>query len=139
MVYNSQPFAPALAAYQQARDAFVQPLYNFTVERPTEGVSAEDWIGALRRVMTDSDYLSTYIGFMAAVTPAEALKDTLFCTGPKSGSPAATIFSRCQFSLNQPRLSPWTGSSQMVSPGIVVERADNAFPYSVTEFAPFGH
>jgi flavin-dependent dehydrogenase len=62
----------ALAAYQQARDAFVQPLYNFTVERPPEGVSAEDWVGALRRVMTDPDYLSTYIGFMATVIPAEA-------------------------------------------------------------------
>lgn len=66
----------ALAAYQQARDAFVRPLYDFTVERPPSGVTPEDWSGALRRAMADPDYLSTYIGFMATVTPAEAFYST---------------------------------------------------------------
>lgn len=62
----------ALAAYQQARDALVRPLYDFTVERPPADVTAQDWSGALSRTLSDRDYLSTYIGFMANVTPPEA-------------------------------------------------------------------
>lgn len=62
----------ALAAYQQARDALVRPLYDFTVERPPADVTSGDWSGALARTISDPDYLSTYIGFMANVTPPEA-------------------------------------------------------------------
>ena len=65
-------------------------------------------------------YLSQGSAWIPRVVPTEALKEMLFCTGPKSGSPAATIFSRCQFSLNQPRASPCTGSWTSSSPGICV-------------------
>src|SRR6478736_5982457 len=43
--------------------------------------------------------------WMPRVTPRSELNDTLFCTGPKSGRPTASIFSRCQFSLKNPRSS----------------------------------
>ncbi len=55
--------------------------------------------------------LSQGSAWMPRVVPAFSLNEMLFCTGRKSGRPSATIFSRCQFSLNQPRLSPWTGRS----------------------------
>lgn len=61
-----------LAAYQQARDAFVRPLYDFTVERPPVGVTPTDWASSLARSLSDPDYLSTYIGFLATITPPEA-------------------------------------------------------------------
>src|SRR5699024_1268705 len=57
---------------------------------------------------------------MPRVTPTAWLKEMLFCTGPKSGSPAASIVSRCQFSLNQPRSSPCSGRSTTSSPGMGV-------------------
>ena len=56
--------------------------------------------------------------WMPRVAPREALKEMLFCTGPKSGSPRATIFSRCQFSLNHPRASPCSGIRTTSRPGI---------------------
>lgn len=62
----------ALAAYGQARDAFVRPLYDFTVERPPQGVTPADWSASLSRAISDPAYLSAYIGFMATVTPPEA-------------------------------------------------------------------
>jgi hypothetical protein len=64
----------------------------------------------IRPVATDTN-LSHGSAWIPLVVPALSLKEMLFCTGPKSGSPAAIIFSRCQFSLNQPRLSPYTGRS----------------------------
>ena len=73
---------------------------------------------------------------MPRVVPTASLNETLFCTGPKSGNPAAIIFSRCQFSLNQPRLSPWTGKSHITNPGIGVALARNVLPYSVTRALP---
>ncbi len=67
------------------------------------------------------------------VAPRWALKATLFCTGPKSGRPSATIFSRCQFSLNQPRASSRTSRRSTTRPGIgVVSRAS-----SPTRHCPF--
>ena len=60
-----------------------------------------------RPVATETN-LSHGSVWMPRVAPRRALKETLFCTGPKSGSPSAVIFSRCQFSLNQPRVSSWT-------------------------------
>ena len=65
-------FGTALSAYQQARDAFVRPLYDFTVERPPAGIPLAEWAASLARALSDPDYLSTYIGFMATVTPPEA-------------------------------------------------------------------
>ena len=53
------------------RDAFVRPLYDFTVERPPAGVALTDWANALQRTISDPDYLSAYIGFMATVTPPD--------------------------------------------------------------------
>jgi len=75
----------ALAAYQQARDAFVRPLYDFTVERPPADVTPGDWSGALARTISDSDYLSTYIGFMANVTPPEAFYSAAAVYAPVAG------------------------------------------------------
>ena len=57
---------------------------------------------------------------MPRVTPRRALNDMFCCTGPKSGSPAATMVRRCQFSLNQPRLSPRTSKSTRSRPGMSV-------------------
>ncbi len=81
----------------------------------------------MRPVATETN-LSQGSAWIPRVVPTASLNDTLFCTGPKSGNPAATIFSRCQFSLNQPRLSPWTGRSHSVSPGMGVALACSAFP-----------
>ena len=64
----------------------------------------------IRPVATEMN-LSHGSAWMPRVVPADSLKEMLFWTGEKSGSPRASIFSRCQFSLNQPRLSPWTGRS----------------------------
>ena len=64
----------------------------------------------IRPVATEMN-LSHGSAWMPRVVPAFSLNEMLFCTGRKSGRPRATIFSRCQFSLNQPRLSPWTGRS----------------------------
>src|SRR5262245_51405371 len=72
------------------------------------------------------------------VTPRRALWATLCCTGPKSGSPSAVIFARCQFSLNQPRLSSCSGSRTTSSPGIEVFSTDSSvtwLPPSNTESA----
>lgn len=75
----------ALAAYQQARDALVRPLYDFTVERPPADVTPGDWSGALARTISDPDYLSTYVGFMANVTPAEAFYSAAAVYAPVVG------------------------------------------------------
>ena len=75
----------ALAAYQQARDALVRPLYDFTVERPPANVTMVDWSGALARTISDPDYLSTYIGFMANVTPPEAFYSAAAVYAPVAG------------------------------------------------------
>ena len=72
-----------------------------------------------RPVATETN-LSHGSVWMPRVAPRAALKEMLFCTGPKSGSPRATIFSRCQFSLNQPRASPCSGSRTTSRPGIGV-------------------
>src|SRR6478609_3000688 len=73
----------------------------------------------MRPVATEMN-LSHGSAWMPRVVPAFSLKEMLFCTGWKSGRPRATIFSRCQFSLNQPRLSPWTGSVSRRTPGMGV-------------------
>jgi hypothetical protein len=70
----------------------------------------------MRPVATDT-HLSHGSAWMPRVVPTASLKEMLFCTGPKSGRPSAVIFSRCQFSLNQPRASPCTGRSKTTSPG----------------------
>ena len=62
----------------------------------------------MRPLATETS-LSQGSACMPRVTPAWELWDMLFWTGPKSGMPRAVIFSRCQFSLNQPRLSPCRG------------------------------
>ncbi len=41
---------------------------------------------------------------MPRMVPRLSFEATLACTGPKSGSPSAVIFSRCQVSANQPRV-----------------------------------
>jgi hypothetical protein len=71
----------------------------------------------IRPVASDTS-LSHGSAWMPRVAPREALNETLFCTGPKSGSPSAVIFSRCQFSLNQPRASSRTSRRTTSSPGI---------------------
>lgn len=43
------------------------------------------------------------------VTPHSALKDMLFCMGPRSRRLRAVCLARYQFSLNRPRESPCTG------------------------------
>ncbi len=45
-------------------------------------------------------YLSHGSAWIPRVVPAASLNEIFCCTGPKSGIPAAIIFSRCQFSLN---------------------------------------
>ncbi|HEY8600909.1 MAG TPA: NAD(P)/FAD-dependent oxidoreductase [Thermomicrobiales bacterium] len=75
----------ALAAYQQARDALVRPLYDFTVERPPADVAPGDWSGALARTISDPDFLSAYIGFMANVTPPEAFYSAAAVYAPAAG------------------------------------------------------
>ena len=57
---------------------------------------------------------------MPRVAPTRLLNDMLFCTGTKSGKPRSTIFWRCQFSLNQPRLSPRISREMTSNPGIEV-------------------
>ena len=57
---------------------------------------------------------------MPRVAPTRLLNDILFCTGAKSGRPRFTIFWRCQFSLNQPRLSAWMSREMISSPEIGV-------------------
>ena len=70
--------------------------------------------------------------WMPRVTPRSALKETLFWTGPKSGRPIASIFSRCQFSLKNPRESSRRSSRTTTRPGIgVVSREGRAhWPFS---------
>src|SRR5690606_26679617 len=87
----------------------------------------------MRPVATET-HLSHGSAWMPRVVPTASLNETLFCTGPKSGRPAATIFSRCQFSLNQPRLSPWTGRSHRTRPGMPVSWDARALSNSVTTF-----
>lgn len=62
----------ALAAYWAGRDALVRPLYDFTCDRPPEGTDAATWGAYLGCALTDGDFLSRYVGFMATVTPPEA-------------------------------------------------------------------
>ncbi len=69
---GDMPFAAALAAYHDARDAAVRPLYDFTVDRPPTGMVAADWFASLGQALSDPAYLSAYVGFMATVTPPEA-------------------------------------------------------------------
>src|SRR5690606_36251439 len=85
----------------------------------------------MRPVATET-HLSHGSAWMPRVVPTAALNEMLFCTGPKSGRPAATIFSRCQFSLNHPRLSPCTGSSHSTSPGMPVSWDESGLLNSVT-------
>ncbi|HEU5330401.1 MAG TPA: NAD(P)/FAD-dependent oxidoreductase [Thermomicrobiales bacterium] len=66
------PYGEALHAYQLGRDAAIRPLYDFTVDRPPAGVAPTAWSAYLARAFTDPDFLSVYIGFMAAVTPPSA-------------------------------------------------------------------
>ncbi len=68
--------------------------------------------------------------WMPRVAPARVLNDMLFCTGPKSGSPRSTILRRCQFSLNQPRLSPRTSRLITSNPGIDVSSTLECLPRS---------
>ena len=72
-----------------------------------------------RPVATETS-LSHGSAWMPRVTPRRVLNDIFCCTGPKSGRPAATIVRRCQFSLNQPRLSPRTSRSTRNRPGMLV-------------------
>ena len=69
-----------------------------------------------RPVATETN-LSHGSVWMPRVAPRRALKDMLFCTGPKSGRPSAVIFSRCQFSLNQPRESSCTAGGPRADRG----------------------
>ena len=71
--------------------------------------------------------------WMPRVAPRAVLNETLCWTGPKSGRPSAVIFSRCQFSLNQPRESSRTSRRSTTSPGIGVtssERVGHAWPFA---------
>ena len=72
------------------------------------------------RPLANETSLSQGSAWMPRVAPARVLNDMLFCTGPKSGRPSPTILARCQFSLNQPRLSPRTSRSITSSPGMSV-------------------
>ena len=63
----------------------------------------------------------------------------LFCTGPKSGRPSSSIFARCQFSLNQPRLSPCTGRSNTSKPGMFVSVTFSFFSKSIFPISPSDH
>ncbi len=76
--------------------------------------------------------LSHGSAWMPRVTPFFALKLMLFCTGWKSaGSPSAVIFAFCQFSLNQPRLSPCTGKSKTSNLGMFVSVTLSSFSNSI--------
>ena len=77
-------------------------------------------------------YLSHGSAWIPRVTPFFALNEMLFCTGPKSGRPSAVIFARCQFSLNQPRLSPCTGRSNTIRPGMFVLSTFSSFSKSMS-------
>ena len=72
-----------LGDYQTRRDAQSRPLYNFTVDRPPTGTTPADWSTYLARAISDPDFLSRYIGFMATTTPpetfyaAEAVREAL--------------------------------------------------------------
>ena len=81
-------------------------------------------------------YLSHGSAWMPRVTPFFALKLMLFCTGPKSGRPRLVCFARCQFSLNQPRLSPCTGRSNTSSPGMFVSSTLRSFSKSIKSIFP---
>jgi len=74
--------------------------------------------------------LSQGSAWIPRVTPRLALKLMLFCTGWKSGRPSSVILARCQFSLNQPRLSPCTGRSKTKSPGMLVLLTFSSFSKS---------
>ena len=74
----------------------------------------------MMRPVASETYLSQGSACRPRVAPLEVLKDMLFCTGPKSGRPSAVILARCQFSLNQPRLSPGMGRVRTSIPGMGV-------------------
>jgi 2-polyprenyl-6-methoxyphenol hydroxylase-like FAD-dependent oxidoreductase len=63
----------ALADYQAARDAAVQPLYDLTVDRPPVGFTTATWSAAIGQILTDPAFLSTYIGVMAGAVPPAVL------------------------------------------------------------------
>ncbi len=75
--------------------------------------------------------LSQGSAWMPRVTPLSALKETLFWTTRRSGTPRATIFALCQFSLNQPRESPWTLSSTTLRPSMPVSSTLRSFSNSI--------
>jgi 2-polyprenyl-6-methoxyphenol hydroxylase-like FAD-dependent oxidoreductase len=62
----------ALGEYQAARDTQSRPLYNFTVDRVPVGVAPTDWSTYLGQTLTDANFLSRYVGFMATTTPPES-------------------------------------------------------------------
>jgi 2-polyprenyl-6-methoxyphenol hydroxylase-like FAD-dependent oxidoreductase len=61
----------ALGDYQAARDAQTRPLYDFTVDRVPDDVAGAEWSTYLGQTLTDSGFLSRYVGFMATTTPPE--------------------------------------------------------------------
>ncbi len=95
---------------------------------PNEGPSRRSTQAPKMRPVATDTHLSQGSAWMPRVVPTASLKEMLFCTGPKSSRPRATIFSRCQFSLNQPRESPWTGSSNTTRPGMGVSMRSSFFP-----------
>ena len=87
---------------------------------------------AEHRAGRDADVLVPRLGVDTAGHAFFALNEMLFCTGPKSGRPSAVIFARCQFSLNQPRLSPCTGRSNTIRPGMFVLSTFSSFSKSMS-------
>ncbi len=88
--------------------------------RPKVGPSRRSTQAANTRPVATETSLSHGSAWMPRVTPRRTLKETFCWTGRRSGRPRPVIFSRCQFSLNQPRESSWSGSRITSSPGIGV-------------------
>src|SRR5699024_2033279 len=55
------------------------------------------------------------------ITSPEATKHREHSTSPQAGKPAWPMVVRCQFSLTQPRLSPWTSRWIMLKPSVSVD------------------
>ena len=51
--------------------------------------------------------------------------------GAEVRQPEGDLLARCQFSLNQPRLSPCTGRSKTMSPGMLVLVTLSSFSNSI--------
>ncbi len=98
---------------------------------PNEGPSRRSTQAPKIRPVATEMNLSHGSAWMPRVVPAFSLNEMLFCTGAKSGSPASSILARCQFSLNQPRLSPCTGRSKSSTPGIDVGVAARGLENSI--------